>query len=61
MGEREKERERDREREREKKERERACVSVCPFFFPWTTHRRPRENTARHWAAGTKGVECVEV
>jgi hypothetical protein len=55
-----KEREREREREKRAKERESLCLSLS-VFFPWTTHRRPRESTARHRAAGTKGVECVEV
>jgi hypothetical protein len=55
-------REREREREREKREKEREPVSQSVrAFFPWTTHRGPRESTARHRAAGTKGVECVEV
>jgi hypothetical protein len=57
-----KEREREREREGEEREREREPVSQSVRAFnPWTTHRGPRESTARHRAAGTKGVECVEL
>ena len=55
------ERERERERERRERKRESLCLSLSGLFFPWTTHRGPRESTARHRAAGTKGVECVEV
>jgi hypothetical protein len=53
---------RERERERERREREREPVSQSvQAFFPRTTHRGPRESTARQRAAGTKGAECVEV
>ena len=58
--ERKREREKKRERDRER-ERERGCVSVCPVFFPRTTHRRPRESTESQRAAGTKGTGCVQV
>jgi hypothetical protein len=62
LGQRERGRERETEREREEREeRESLCLSLSGLFFPWTTHRGPRESTARHRAAGTKGVECVEV